>query len=89
MKPKVTAITLNPPWDILSGILRKHGVNTLSEFILHINPKKFHCQREKIIYVYDQCLVSETCMLGCKISPIRDPKLKHLIGFKIHYNLRM
>lgn len=32
-------ITLNPPWDILSGILRKHSVTPLLEFILHANPK--------------------------------------------------
>lgn len=58
-------------------------MNTLSEFTLHINKKNSTAQRHKIIYAYDECLVSEAYMLGGKVSCIRDAKLKCLIGFKM------
>lgn len=33
-------MTLNPLWDILSGILRNHSVSTPLEFVLHTNTKR-------------------------------------------------
>lgn len=51
--------------------------------------KKFYCQRDKIMYAYDECLVSETSVLECKESPIPDAKLKLLMHFKMHYNIRL
>lgn len=81
VKPKVMAISLNPSRDILSSILRKHGVNTLLEFVLHTNPK-CSTARETKRYV----LIMNVGFLHYmfKISAIRDAKLNHLVGFKMH-----
>lgn len=65
-------------------------MNTLLEFILHMDPKNSTARDTKLyMLIYDERLVSDTYVLGCKASPVRDAKLKLLMHFKMHYNLRL
>lgn len=55
-----------------------------------MDPKNSTARDTKLyMLIYDERLVSDTYVLGCKASPVRDAKLKLLMHFKMHYNLRL
>jgi len=56
-KPKVTAIR-----EILSGVLRKYAMNTLSEFILRINPENSTAKESKsYMLMMNVCFLKHIC----------------------------